>query len=113
MTGRDIGIDVKQPERTCNDVNCPFHGTLPVRGQILRGRVAKVYGKTAVIEREMMRYVPKYERYMKKRSKLHAHNPRCINAKPGELVTIAECRPISKTKSFVIVEVVEREGGES
>ena len=42
---------------------------------------------------------------MKKRSKLHAHNPPCIDAKPGDIVTIAECRPISKTKSFVIVEV--------
>ncbi|MET1124742.1 MAG: 30S ribosomal protein S17 [Archaeoglobaceae archaeon] len=108
---RDIGIDVKPPEGVCSDDNCPFHGTLSVRGQIMRGRVVKVYGKTAVIERELIRYVPKYERYMRKRSKLHAHNPSCINAKPGDFVTIAECRPISKTKSFVIVEVVRREGG--
>ena len=107
---RDIGIDVKPPEGECNDKNCPFHGTLSVRGQILRGKVVKVYGKTAVIERELIRYVPKFEGYMKKRSKLHAHNPSCINAKPGDFVTIAECRPISKTKSFVIVEVVRREG---
>ncbi len=110
---RDIGIDVKPPEDVCEDKNCPFHGTLPVRGQILRGKVVKVYGKTAVIERELIRYVPKYERYMKKRSKLHAHNPECINAKPGDIVTIAECRPISKTKSFVIVEVVRRESDKS
>ncbi len=75
---RDIGIDVKPPERECEDENCPFHGTLSVRGQLLRGKVVKVYGKTAVIERELIRYVPKFERYMKKRSKLHAHNPRCI-----------------------------------
>ncbi len=107
---KDIGIDVKPPERECNDKNCPFHGDLRVRGQILRGRVVKVYQKTATIERELIRYVPKYERYMKKKSKLHAHNPPCINAKPGDIVTIAECRPISKTKSFVIVEVVKREG---
>ncbi len=107
---KDIGIDVKPPERECNDKNCPFHGDLRVRGQILRGRVVKVYQKTATIERELIRYVPKYERYMKKKSKLHAHNPPCINAKPGDIVTIAECRPISKTKSFVIVEVVRREG---
>ncbi len=107
---KDIGIDVKPPEGECNDKNCPFHGDLRVRGQILRGRVVKVYQKTATIERELIRYVPKYERYMKKKSKLHAHNPPCINAKPGDIVTIAECRPISKTKSFVIVEVVKREG---
>ena len=108
VKARDIGIDVKPPERECNDKNCPFHGTLSVRGQILRGKVIKVYQKTATIERELIRYVPKYERYMKKKSKIHAHNPPCIDAKPGDIVTIAECRPISKTKSFVIVEVVKR-----
>lgn len=50
---------------------------------------------------------------MKKRSKLHAHNPRCIRARPGDIVTIGECRPISKTKSFVILEVVGNEGNKS
>lgn len=107
---RDIGLDVKPPEKECNDKNCPFHGILPVRGQVFRGKVVKSYKKSAVIERELIKYVPKYERYMKKRAKLHAHNPSCINAKPGDIVTIAECRPISKTKSFVIVEVVGHEG---
>ncbi|MCS7122148.1 MAG: 30S ribosomal protein S17 [Archaeoglobaceae archaeon] len=104
---KDIGLDVKIPEKTCNDEKCPFHGKITVRGQIFRGKVLKVYGKTAVIERDLIRYVPKYERYMRKRSKMHAHNPDCISAKPGNLVTIAECRPLSKTKSFVIVEVVK------
>lgn len=106
---RDIGINVKAPEKECNDKNCPFHGNLSVRGQIFRGRVVKSYEKSAVIERERIRYVPKYERYLKKRSKMHAHNPPCIDAKPGDIVTIAECRPISKTKSFVIVEKVVEE----
>ncbi|MCS7118950.1 MAG: 30S ribosomal protein S17 [Archaeoglobaceae archaeon] len=103
---RDIGIEVKKPENVCKDERCPFHGTLPIRGQILTGKVVKIYGKTAVIERELIKYVPKYERYMRKRSKLHAHNPDCIRAKPGDLVRIGECRPISKTKSFVILEVI-------
>ena len=105
---KDIGLDVKPPKRECNDKNCPFHGDLRVRGQILTGKVVKTYMKTAVIERELIRYVKKYERYMKKKSKIHAHNPPCIDAKPGDIVTIAECRPISKTKSFVIVEVIKR-----
>jgi small subunit ribosomal protein S17 len=107
---RDIGIDVKLPKKECNDKHCPFHGSLAVRGQIFRGKVVKTYEKSAVIEREMLRKIPKYERYLKKRSKIHAHNPLCIDAKPGDMVTIAECRPISKTKSFVIVERVGYEG---
>ncbi|MBN1455027.1 MAG: 30S ribosomal protein S17, partial [Methanomicrobia archaeon] len=40
----------------------------------------------------------------KRQSKIHAHNPPCINAKVGDIVKIAECRPLSKTKSFVVVE---------
>jgi len=44
---------------------------------------------------------------MKKRSRVAAHNPVCINAKIGDKVRIAECRPISKTKAFVIIEVMK------
>src|SRR5437879_1631309 len=35
--GRDIGIDVPMPGQVCTDVKCPFHGRLPVRGQMLEG----------------------------------------------------------------------------
>lgn len=107
---RDIGIEVKPPELTCNDECCPFHGKLSIRGQVLTGRVVKVYGKTAVIERDLIKYVPKYERYIRKRTKLHVHNPECIRAKIGDVVRVGECRPISKTKSFVILEVVSNAG---
>ena len=34
-----IGIDVTEPKTKCDDPNCPFHGSLPVRGQILEGIV--------------------------------------------------------------------------
>ncbi len=110
---RNVGIEVKPPAGVCNDEDCPFHGKLSIRGQILTGKVVKVYGKTAVIERELIKYARKYERYMRKRSKIHAHNPDCIRAKPGDIVRIGECRPISKTKSFVILEVVSSAGDKS
>ena len=60
-------------------------------------------GAKVVIEQQYMKMVPKYQRYEKRRSKVHAHNPPCISAKVGDIVTIAECRRISKTKSFVVV----------
>ncbi len=65
--------------------------------------VSNKMDNTVVIERQHMKMVPKYQRYEKRRSKIHAHNPPCIGAKIGDIVTIAECRPISKTKSFVVV----------
>ncbi|MCD6203710.1 MAG: 30S ribosomal protein S17 [Methanophagales archaeon] len=102
---RDIGIDVKEPDRECDDVNCPFHGKLPVRGQIIEGVVVSDKAeKTVVVQRVYMKKIRKYERYEKRRSKIHAHNPPCIAAKAGDVVKIMECRPLSKTKSFVVVE---------
>lgn len=102
---RDIGIDVRAPEKACEDPNCPFHGSLPVRGQIIEGEVVSDRApKTVVVLRSYLKKIAKYERYEKRRSKIHAHNPPCINARVGDLVKIAECRPLSKTKSFVVIE---------
>jgi small subunit ribosomal protein S17 len=38
-------------------------------------------------------------------SKMHAYLPDCIGVQEGEEVLIAECRPLSKTVSFVVIEV--------
>lgn len=104
---KDIGIEVKPPESECQDINCPFHGSLKVRGQVIEGQVLndKMVG-TVVVQRDYYRYIKKYERYEKRRRKFSAHNPGCIKAKAGEKVRIMECRPISKAKSFVVIEKV-------
>jgi small subunit ribosomal protein S17 len=105
---RDIGVDVTPPERTCNDDNCPFHGTLSVRGLMMQGEVVSDrMAKGAVVKRERLRYVAKYERYEKISSRFSVHNPPCIAAKKGDKVTIMECRPLSKTVSKVIIEKKE------
>ena len=102
---RDIGLNVVPPESECNDRNCPFHGVLPVRGQILNGLVENAkMDKTIVISHGFRHLVRKYQRYEKRRNKIPAHLPPCISVEQGDLVTIAECRPISKTVHFVVVE---------
>lgn len=108
-----IGYDVPTPESECDDPNCPFHGSLSPRGSVLEGRVASdSMDKTVVVEREYEVKAPKYDRYMRRRSRTPAHSPPCVGAAEGDVVRIAECRPLSKTKHFVVVEVVETEGGE-
>lgn len=105
MPARDIGIEVQAPQRDCTDAKCPFHGSLRVRGQILHGRVLSArMQNTVVVQSELLRYLPKFERYEKRRSKHAAHNPPCIGAQPGDEVTLMECRPLSKTKHFVVIE---------
>ena len=102
---RDPGIDVKIPENTCTDPNCPFHGSLPVRGVKLEGTVVSTkMQKNIVIERKRRVYNKKYERYEKRRSRKHAHLPQCIVKNVGDPVVIMECKPLSKAVSFVVVE---------
>lgn len=107
---KGIGLDVPMPKRTCDDLHCPFHGTLPVRGNVFVGTVvsAKV-PKTVIVSWERKVFVKKYERYTRKRTKVKAHCPSCIDVAVGDEVKIAECRPISKTKHFVVVEVIKVE----
>lgn len=104
MKARDIGLDVKPPAKECSDVKCPFHGTLPVRGRVFRGEVVSQSQATVRVFWNYYHYIPKYERYMRQHSKVGAHLPPCIEARKGDVVKIAECRPLSKTKSFVVVE---------
>jgi small subunit ribosomal protein S17 len=101
-----LGLNVTEPEGTCSDEDCPFHGNLSVRGQVLEGEVASTdMEKTVVVEREYDVFVPKYDRYMKRRSRVPAHAPECFDIEVGDTVSIAETRPLSKTKSHAVVEV--------
>lgn len=102
---KNIGIDVPTPEKKCSDKHCPFHGTLKLRGRIFIGEVisAKAH-KTATIRWTRLFYIPKYERYEKRLTRIRAHNPECIDVNEGDKVKIVECKPISKTKHFVVVQ---------
>ncbi len=50
---------------------------------------------------------PKYGKYMRKRTVLHVHDER-NESHFGDCVEVAECRPLSKTKSWVLIRIVER-----
>ncbi|MCK5258961.1 MAG: 30S ribosomal protein S17, partial [Thermoplasmatales archaeon] len=71
---RNIGLNVKAPSKSCNDRNCPFHGSLSVRGQVLTGVVSSIKMQDSIIvKREYTHRVPKYERYEKRTSTYSAH----------------------------------------
>ena len=95
-------------DKKCKDNNCPFHGSLKTRGRGFVGTVkSDKMSRTITIEFERMFYLPKYERYERRRTRLKAHNPDCIDAKEGDKVKVKECRPLSKTKNFVVIEKVK------
>lgn len=105
---RNIGIGAIPPKTRCNDIKCPWHGILSLRGRAFTGKVVSAKAqKTVIVEWGYTHYIKKYERYERRHSHLAAFNPSCIAAKSGDFVKVVECRPLSKTKSFVVVEVIK------
>ncbi|MDG6990110.1 MAG: 30S ribosomal protein S17 [Nitrososphaerota archaeon] len=99
------GLDVTAPKKKCQDARCPFHGKIKVRGRLLSGKAVSTAGKSfTVVEMEYLHMVPKFNRGERRRSRVSAHVPPCMAVKDGDEVTIGECRPLSKTISFVVVE---------
>ena len=77
----------------------------------LTGRVVSdKMDKSAVVLVERRVPHPLYGKYIRRSTKFHIHdeNNEC---KEGDTVTIQECRPVSRTKSWKLVEVVERAVG--
>ncbi len=93
----------------CKDKNCPKHGSLSTRGLVLDGAVVsdKMQG-TILVQKDRFVKVKKYDRIKKKTMRVPAHNPPCINARTGDIVRIMECRKISKTVSFVVIEKLSK-----
>jgi small subunit ribosomal protein S17 len=74
----------------------------------LTGRVVSdKMEKSAVVLVERRVRHPLYGKYIRRSTKLHIHdeNNEC---REGDTVTIQECRPVSRTKSWKLVKVVER-----
>lgn len=60
---------------------------------------------TVMLERQVKH--PLYGKYIKRSTKVHAHDEE-NSCGEGDLVRISECRPLSKTKSWRVIEVMER-----
>ena len=105
---RNIGLPVKVPKKKPveNENNNPFNGSLSIRGKIFEGVVINAKAKgTVVIERESLIDFTKFKRFGRSKNKIHAHVPSNLDIHEGDYVVAAECRPISKSVSFVVVEV--------
>ena len=110
MAEKKIAKEEKVVE--CNDKFCPIHGSdkLKMRGRMFRGTVVKVLPGKVTIMFERMIKVPKYERYEKRKTKLHARLPDCMkdDVQVGDWIEIAETRPVSKTIHFVVSKVIRK-----
>ena len=96
-------------EAICKDRDCPFHGNLKARGRFFEGVAIRKFHKRIAIEFERMIYVRKYERYAKSKTKIHARLPTCLEKEinVGDIVSIQECRPLSKIIHFVVIKKIK------
>jgi len=75
--------------------------------RVLTGRVvSNKMDKTITVNIESKIKHPLYGKFVKQSTKLHAHDEE-NQCSEGDLVTIKECRPLSKKKKFQLVDIVE------
>ncbi|NOX43843.1 MAG: 30S ribosomal protein S17 [Gammaproteobacteria bacterium] len=74
-----------------------------IQGRVVSNKMDKTV--TVLIERKVRH--PLYGKYVKRSSKLHAHdeNNEC---QEGDLVSVVETRPISKSKTWRLVKIIEK-----
>lgn len=107
---KNIGLGIKTPAAAVNgkyiDHKCPWTGNVNIRGRLLRGVVvSNKMKRTIVLRRDYLHFVPKYRRFEKRHRNISAHlSPAFPAVKEGDVVTVGECRPLSKTVRFNVVE---------
>ena len=74
-----------------------------ITGRVVSNKMDKTI--TILVERLVKH--PLYGKFIKRSTKLHAHDE-ANECHEGDLVTITECRPISKSKFYKLVKIVER-----
>ncbi|XP_032597035.1 40S ribosomal protein S11 isoform X2 [Drosophila grimshawi] len=113
---RQIGLGFKTPaeaiDGTYIDKKCPWTGDVRIRGRILTGVVRKTkMQRTIVIRRDYLHFVRKYSRFEKRHRNMSVHcSPAFRDVEHGDIVTIGECRPLSKTVRFNVLKVSKGQG---
>ncbi|HEX7044892.1 MAG TPA: 30S ribosomal protein S17 [Burkholderiales bacterium] len=77
--------------------------TRTVTGRVISNKMQKTI--TVQVERRLKH--PLYGKYLTRRTKIHAHDEN-NDCKEGDLVMVEQCRPLSKTKTWRLVKVLER-----
>jgi len=89
------------------DKKCPFTGNVSIRGRIFKGMViSNKMQRTLILRRDYLHYIRKYNRYTKRHRNIAAHiSPAFKRVKEGDIVTVGQCRPLSKTVRFNVLKI--------
>jgi small subunit ribosomal protein S11e len=107
---KKVGLGFKTPREAIQsdyvDHKCPFTSDVSIRGKIFKGVVISTkMRKTIVIRRDYLHYIKKYNRFEKRHKTLSAHASPAFRLKEGDVVTVGQCRPLSKTVRFNVLRV--------
>merc|ERR1712032_582569 len=87
---RNVGLSFATPKEAKEgnyvDKKCPFTGTISIR-------------------RNYLHYIKKFNRFEKRHSNMAVHCSPCFEPKEGDIVTVGQCRPLSKTVRFNVLKV--------
>merc|ERR1711865_873179 len=105
---KKIGLGFKTPQTAIDgdyvDHKCPFTGDVAIRGKIFKGVViSNKMQRTIVIRRDYLHYIKKYNRFEKRHKTMSVHCSPAFRLKIGDVVTVGQCRPISKTVRFNVL----------
>jgi small subunit ribosomal protein S17 len=98
-------MEKKQNKKTQEKANSLVL-TVPTRGRVFAGTVTKKFPHRVVIEFERTVYVEKFERFYKKKTRIHARLPTGMHVELGDYVKVRECRPLSKIIHAIVIEKV-------
>ena len=105
---KNVGLGIKTPDSAIEanyvDKKCPFTGNVSIRGRILKGQVMSTKMKrTIIVRRDYLHYIKKYSRFEKRHRNVAAHCSPAFTVKDGDIVTVGQCRPLSKTVRFNVL----------
>jgi small subunit ribosomal protein S11e len=89
------------------DKKCPFTSSVSIRGRIFKGVVLSAkMSRTVILRRDYLHYIKKYQRFEKRHHNLPAHlSPAFARTKTGDIVTVGQCKKLSKTVMFNVLRV--------
>merc|ERR1711977_564530 len=108
--GLGFSIPKEAKEGKYIDKKCPFTSRVNIRGRILKGMCisAGKMQRTCVIRRDYLHFIKKYKRFEKRHRNISAHISPCFrDVALGDVVTVGECRPLSKTVCFNVIKVTK------
>ncbi|AFP65405.1 40S ribosomal protein S11 (nucleomorph) [Chroomonas mesostigmatica CCMP1168] len=104
--GQGFRIPQEALEKDYRDKNCPFTGNISIRGRLIRGKVVSTkMNRTIIVRRDYLHWIPKYKRFEKRHKNIPSHCSPCFRVQEGDFVTIGQCRPISKTIRFNVIQM--------